>query len=66
MNLALGHAILLQADTDYGFSSGPNGMGTVDFRGGAPILSYPDGSSIDEAKMWAEVGVPRYLRFEPA
>jgi hypothetical protein len=61
-----GTAILLQAGTDYGFSSGPNGMGTVDFRGGAPNINYPDGSFIDETKMWSEVGVPRYLSLDPA
>jgi hypothetical protein len=61
-----GTAILLHADTNYGFTSGPNGMGTVDFRGSAPNISYPDGSFIDETKMWSEVGVPRYLSLDPA
>ena len=61
-----GTAILLHADTNYGFSSGPNGMGTVDFRGSAPNINYPDGSFIDETRMWSEVGVPRYLSLDPA
>jgi hypothetical protein len=42
-------------------------MGTVDFRGGAPIIRYPDGKTvIDETKMWSEVGIPRYLPLETA
>jgi hypothetical protein len=61
-----GTAILLQADTDYGFSSGPNGMGTVDFRGGAPNINYRDGSFIDETKMWSEVGIPRPISLQSA
>jgi hypothetical protein len=62
-----GTAVLLQADTDYGFASGPDGMGTVDFRGGAPILTPADGSPvIDESEIWAKVGRPRYLPLETA
>ena len=62
-----GTAVLLQADTDYGFASGPDGMGTVDFRGGAPILTPADGSPvIIESEMWAKVGVPRYQKLETA
>jgi hypothetical protein len=56
-----GTAILLHADTSYGFTSGPNGMGTIDFRGSAPNISYPDGSFIDETRMWSEVGIPLYV-----
>jgi hypothetical protein len=62
-----GTAVLLQADTDYGFASGPDGMGTVDFRGSAPILTPADGSPvIDESEMWAKVGIPRYQPLEVA
>lgn len=58
-----GTALAIAANTKYGFSSGPDGLSFVNFRGAAPTYVPADGSKVlDEAALWhSVVGKPEYL-----
>ncbi|MDG2001954.1 MAG: hypothetical protein P8J20_01350 [Novosphingobium sp.] len=58
-----GTALAIAADTKYGFHSGPEGLGFVNFRVSSPTYTSADGSMVlDEAKLWVDmVGKPEYL-----
>jgi hypothetical protein len=58
-----GTALAIAADTKYGFHSGPEGLGFVNFRTSSPTYTSADGSMVlDEAKLWVDaVGKPEYL-----
>lgn len=58
-----GTALAIAADTKYGFHSGPEGLGFVNFRVSSPTYTSADGSMVlDEAKLWIDaVGKPEYL-----
>ena len=61
-----GTALAIAADTKYGFFSGPDGLGFVNFRGTSPTYTSGDGKTVmDEAELWRGLlGSPQYL--EPA
>jgi hypothetical protein len=61
-----GTALAIAADTKYGFFSGPDGLGFVNFRGTSPTYTSGDGKTVmDEAELWRGLlGAPEYL--EPA
>lgn len=61
-----GTALAIAADTKYGFFSGPDGLGFVNFRGSSPTYTSGDGQTVlDEAQLWQGLlGSPEYL--EPA
>lgn len=61
-----GTALAIAADTKYGFFSGPDGLGFVNFRGTSPTYTSGDGQTVlDEAELWQGLlGSPQYL--EPA
>jgi hypothetical protein len=61
-----GTALAIAADTIYGFHSGPDGLGFVNFRGTSPTYTSADGSVVmDEAELWRGIlGKPDYI--EPA
>lgn len=58
-----GTALFIAADTKYGFHSGPDGLGFVNFRGTSPTYTSADGSVVmDEAELWRGLlGRPEYL-----
>lgn len=58
-----GAALFVAADTNYGFSTGPEGLTFVNFRPSSPTYTAADGSMVmDEAKFFVEnVGKPEYL-----
>lgn len=58
-----GTALQIKANTLYGFSSGPEGLSFVNFRGTSPTYRSADGSVVlDEAELWRiHVGKPSYL-----
>jgi hypothetical protein len=58
-----GTALAIAADTKYGFHTGPDGLGFVNFRVSSPTYAAADGSMVlDEAKLWLDaVGKPEYL-----
>jgi len=58
-----GTALFIAADTKYGFHSGPEGLGFVNFRVSSPTYTSADGSMVlDEAELWLNaVGKPEYL-----
>ena len=58
-----GAALFVAADTKYGFSSGPEGLSFVNFRGSSPTYTSADGTRVeDEAELWRKaVGLPEYL-----
>lgn len=61
-----GTALAIAANTKYGFFSGPDGLGFVNFRGTSPTYTSGDGKTVmDEAELWRGLlGSPQYL--EPA
>jgi hypothetical protein len=61
-----GTALAIAADTKYGFHSGPDGLGFVNFRATSPTYTSGDGKTVmDEAELWRGLlGAPEYL--EPA
>jgi len=61
-----GTALAIAADTKYGFHSGPEGLGFVNFRASSPTYTSADGSMVlDEAKLWLDaVGKPEYVTME--
>ena len=61
-----GTALAIAANTKYGFFSGPDGLGFVNFRGTSPTFTSGDGKTVlDEAELWRNMlGAPKYL--EPA
>jgi hypothetical protein len=61
-----GTAVAVAANTKYGFFSGPDGLGFVNFRGASPTYSAADGSlTMDEGQFWrAAVGKPEYIFLE--
>ena len=58
-----GTALAIAADTKYGFHSGPDGLGFVNFRGSSPTYTSADGSVVmDEAELWRGLlGRPEYV-----
>jgi hypothetical protein len=58
-----GTALFIAADTKYGFHSGPEGLGFVNFRTSSPTYTSADGSMVlDESKLWLDaVGKPEYV-----
>jgi hypothetical protein len=58
-----GTALFIAADTKYGFHSGPEGLGFVNFRISSPTYTSADGSMVlDEAELWINaVGKPEYV-----
>jgi hypothetical protein len=58
-----GTALAIAADTKYGFFSGPDGLGFVNFRGTSPTYTSGDGLTVmDEAELWRGLlGQPEYL-----
>ncbi len=58
-----GTALFIAADTKYGFHSGPEGLGFVNFRVSSPTYTSADGSMVlDEAELWVNaVGKPEYV-----
>jgi len=58
-----GPALFIAAYTKYGFHSGPEGLGFVNFRVSSPTYTSADGSMVlDEAELWLGiVGKPEYL-----
>lgn len=58
-----GTALAIAADAKYGFHSGPEGLGFVNFRTSSPTYTSADGSMVlDEAKLWLDaVGKPEFL-----
>jgi hypothetical protein len=58
-----GAALFVAADTNYGFSTGPDGLTFVNFRPSSPTYTSADGKMVmDEAKFFVEnVGKPDYL-----
>jgi len=58
-----GTALFIAADTKYGFHSGPEGLGFVNFRVSSPTYTSADGSMVlDEAELWLNaVGKPEYV-----
>lgn len=58
-----GTALAIAADTRYGFHSGPEGLGFVNFRVSSPTYTSADGSMVlDEAQLWLNaVGKPEYV-----
>src|SRR5262249_50046088 len=58
-----GAALFVAADTNYGFSTGPDGLTFVNFRPSSPTYTSADGSLVlDEADFFiANVGKPKYL-----
>jgi hypothetical protein len=58
-----GTALAIAADTKYGFFSGPDGLGFVNFRGTSPTYTSGDGKTVlDEAELWRGLlGKPEYL-----
>jgi len=58
-----GTALAIAADTKYGFFSGEDGLGFVNFRASSPTYTSADGTHVlDEAKLWIDaVGKPEYL-----
>lgn len=62
-----GTALAIAAHTKYGFSSGPDGLSFINFRGTAPTYTSADGSVVlDEAQLWrSHVGKPGYLVPQP-
>ncbi|MDR2857433.1 MAG: hypothetical protein LBV50_06260 [Novosphingobium sp.] len=61
-----GTALAVAADTKYGFFSGPDGLGFVNFRARSPTYTSGDGRTVmDEAELWRGLlGQPEYA--EPA
>lgn len=57
-----GTALAIAADTKYGFTSGPDGLSLVNFRGAASTYTSADGSVVmDEVGIWhAYVKRPEY------
>ena len=58
-----GAALFVAADTNYGFSTGPEGLSFINFRPSSPTYSSADGKLVlDEADFFVtNVGKPRYL-----
>ena len=58
-----GTALAIAANTKYGFFSGPDGLGFVNFRGTSPTFTSGDGKTVlDEAELWRNLlGAPEYL-----
>jgi hypothetical protein len=58
-----GTALAIAADTKYGFFSGPDGLGFVNFRGSSPTYTSGDGQTVmDEAELWRGLlGTPEYV-----
>jgi hypothetical protein len=58
-----GAALFVAADTNYGFSTGPDGLTFINFRPSSPTYSSADGKLVlDEADFFvANVGKPEYL-----
>jgi hypothetical protein len=58
-----GTALAIAADTKYGFFSGPDGLGFVNFRATSPTYTSGDGTVVmDEAELWQGLlGRPEYL-----
>jgi hypothetical protein len=58
-----GTALAIAANTKYGFFSGPDGLGFVNFRGTSPTYTSGDGKTVmDEAELWRGLlGAPEYL-----
>jgi hypothetical protein len=58
-----GTALFIAADTKYGFHSGPDGLGFVNFRGSSPTYTSADRLVVmDEAELWRGLlGRPVYL-----
>lgn len=58
-----GTALAIAADTQYGFFSGPDGLGFVNFRGSPPTYTSGDGKTVmDEAELWRGLlGQPDYF-----
>jgi hypothetical protein len=58
-----GTALAIAADTKYGFFSGPDGLGFVNFRGTSPTYTSGDGKTVmDEAELWRGLlGAPEYI-----
>lgn len=58
-----GAALFVAADTNYGFSTGPEGLSFINFRPSSPTYSSADGKLVlDEADFFvANVGKPQYL-----
>jgi hypothetical protein len=58
-----GTALAIAAGTKYGFFSGPDGLGFVNFRGTSPTYTSGDGKTVmDEAELWRGLlGAPEYL-----
>ncbi len=58
-----GTALAIAADTIYGFHSGPDGLGFVNFRGTSPTYTSADKTVVmDEAELWRGIlGKPEYV-----
>jgi hypothetical protein len=58
-----GTAIAIQAHAKYAFSTGPDGLSFINFRGTSPSYIAADGTEhFNSATLWQEkVGSPRYL-----
>jgi hypothetical protein len=58
-----GTALAIAAGTKYGFHSGPDGLGFVNFRASSPTYTSGDGKTVmDEAELWRGLlGSPQYL-----
>jgi hypothetical protein len=63
-----GTALAIAANTKYGFFSGPDGLGFVNFRGTSPTFTSGDGKTVlDEAALWRQMlGTPSYLQLSDA
>lgn len=58
-----GTALAIAANTKYGFFSGPDGLGFVNFRGSSPTYTSGDGKTVmDETELWRGLlGRPNYI-----
>jgi hypothetical protein len=58
-----GTALAIAANTKYGFHSGPDGLGFVNFRATSPTYTSGDGKIVmDEAELWRGLlGQPQYV-----
>ena len=58
-----GTALAIAAATKYGFHSGPDGLGFVNFRGSSPTYTSADGKVVmDVAELWRGLlGRPEYV-----
>jgi hypothetical protein len=58
-----GTALAVAANTIYGFSNGPEGLGFINFRGNASTTVFPGSERVsDDVNMWHSIaGIPDFL-----